>query len=30
MLHNYLLQFIHPVTRENLKFELPLPKIFNI
>lgn len=30
MLHNYILQFIHPVTRENLKFELPLPKNFNI
>ena len=30
MLHNYLLQFIHPVTRENLKFELPLPRNFNI
>ena len=30
MLHNYLLQFIHPVTRENLKFDLPLPRIFNI
>lgn len=30
MLHNYLLQFIHPVTRENLTFELPLPRNFNI
>lgn len=30
MLHNYALQFIHPVTRENLRFELPLPKIFNL
>lgn len=30
MLHNYILQFIHPVTRENLKFELPLPRNFNI
>lgn len=28
MLHNYALQFIHPVTRENLRFELPLPKDF--
>lgn len=28
MLHNYILQFIHPVTRENLRFELPLPKKF--
>lgn len=28
MLHNYALQFIHPVTRENLRFELPLPKNF--
>lgn len=30
MLHNYALQFIHPVTRENLRFELPMPKIFKI
>lgn len=30
MLHNYALQFIHPVTRENLRFELPLPKMFQI
>lgn len=30
MLHNYALQFIHPVTRENLRFELPLPKIFEL
>ena len=30
MLHNYLLQFIHPVTKENLKFELPLPQKFNL
>ena len=28
MLHNYVLQFIHPVTRENLRFELPIPKNF--
>ena len=30
MLHNYALQFFHPVTRENLRFELPLPAIFKI
>lgn len=30
MLHNYVLQFFHPVTRENLRFELPIPKIFNV
>lgn len=30
MLHNYVLQFIHPVTKENLRFELPLPKNFQI
>ena len=30
MLHNYVLQFIHPVTRENLRFELPIPKTFNL
>ncbi|MCF0179594.1 MAG: RluA family pseudouridine synthase [Bacteroidales bacterium] len=30
MLHNYLLQFTHPVTRQNLLFELPLPKKFYI
>lgn len=30
MLHNYALQFIHPVTKENLRFELPLPKNFNL
>ena len=30
MLHNYALQFIHPITRENLRFELPIPKIFNL
>ena len=30
MLHNYFLQFVHPVTRENLKFDLPLPRNFNI
>lgn len=28
MLHNYVLQFIHPVTRENLRFELPIPRNF--
>lgn len=28
MLHNYVLQFIHPITRENLRFELPIPKNF--
>lgn len=30
MLHNYVLQFFHPVTRENLRFELPIPKEFNL
>ena len=30
MLHNYVLQFIHPVTRENLRFELPWPHNFKI
>ena len=30
MLHNYVLQFFHPVTRENLRFELPIPKIFHV
>lgn len=30
MLHNYALQFIHPVTRENLRFELPVPNNFNL
>lgn len=28
MLHNHVLQFIHPVTKENLRFELPLPAEF--
>lgn len=28
MLHNYALQFIHPVTRQNLRFELPMPSEF--
>lgn len=28
MLHNHALQFIHPVTHENLRFELPLPSTF--
>ena len=30
MLHNYVLQFFHPITRENLRFELPIPKNFNL
>lgn len=30
MLHNYVLQFFHPVTRENLRFELPIPKMFSV
>lgn len=30
MLHNYALQFIHPITRENLRFELPLPNNFKV
>ncbi|MBQ0056440.1 MAG: RluA family pseudouridine synthase [Bacteroidales bacterium] len=30
MLHNYALQFIHPVTRQNLRFELPLPANFKV
>ncbi len=28
MLHNHVLQFIHPVTHNNLRFELPLPSEF--
>ena len=28
MLHNHALQFIHPVTHENLRFELELPREF--
>lgn len=28
MLHNHVLQFIHPITHENLRFELPLPNEF--
>lgn len=30
MLHNYKLQFIHPMTKENLVFELPYPPCFRI
>lgn len=30
MLHNYVLQFVHPVTRENLRFELPWPANFKL
>lgn len=30
MLHNYVLQFFHPITRENLRFELPIPKMFKV
>lgn len=30
MLHNYVLQFVHPITRENLRFTLPIPKHFNL
>ena len=30
MLHNYVLQFFHPITRENLRFELPIPKNFEL
>lgn len=30
MLHNYKLQFVHPLTRENLVFDLPLPRSFTI
>jgi 23S rRNA pseudouridine1911/1915/1917 synthase len=30
MLHNYLLQFVHPLTREHKTFELPMPKCFKI
>ena len=30
MLHNYALQFIHPVTKQNLRFELPLPANFKV
>jgi 23S rRNA pseudouridine1911/1915/1917 synthase len=29
MLHNYALQFVHPITKQNLRFELPLPANFN-
>ena len=28
MLHNHVLQFIHPMTHENLRFELPIPSSF--
>lgn len=28
MLHNHVLQFIHPMTHQNLRFELPLPAEF--
>lgn len=30
MLHNYILQFVHPVTRQNLRFELPWPANFKL
>lgn len=30
MLHNHLLQFVHPITHENLTFELPLPRNFQL
>lgn len=30
MLHNYILQFVHPVTKQNLRFELPLPQKFSL
>lgn len=30
MLHNNALQFVHPITRENLRFELPLPACFKL
>jgi len=30
MLHNYVLQFVHPVTRENMRFELPIPNDFKL
>lgn len=30
MLHNYVLQFFHPITHQNLRFELPIPKIFQL
>ena len=30
MLHNYALQFFHPITRENLRFELPIPSDFKL
>ncbi len=30
MLHNYVLQFFHPITRENLRFELPIPANFKV
>ena len=30
MLHNYLLQFVNPVTKENLTFQLPLPRKFEL
>lgn len=28
MLHAYSLKFIHPTTKEKVKFEAPLPKYF--
>lgn len=30
MLHNYALQFVHPVTRENMRFELSIPDNFKL
>ncbi len=30
MLHNNVLQFIHPVTRRQMRFELPAPKSFEL
>lgn len=30
MLHNYALQFVHPVTKQNLRFELPIPASFKL
>ena len=30
MLHNHVLQFIHPRTRRQMRFELPMPKTFSL
>lgn len=30
MLHNSVLQFVHPISRRRMRFELPMPKVFEI